>query len=63
MLYQVLARDSVIKNSMPQCSIPWGFLLYAEEEEKKAGHYSSRIVFDVKEVFMLYSENIQYHIK
>ena len=33
-----------------------------KKKKKKAGHYSSRIVFDVKEVFMLYSENIQYHI-
>ena len=39
-----------------------GFLIICRRRKNKAGHYSSRIVFDVKEVFMLYSENIQYHI-
>ena len=35
-------------------------LLYAEEEETRPITNSKRIVFDVKKVFMLYSENIQY---
>ena len=39
-----------------------GFLIICRRRKNKAYHYSSRIVFDVKEVFMLYSENIQYHI-
>ena len=40
-----------------------GILIICRRRKNKADHYSSRIVFDVKEVFMLYSENIQYHIK
>ena len=40
-----------------------GFHFICRRRKNKADHYSSRIVFDVKEVFMLYSENIQYHIK
>ena len=35
-------------------------LLYAEEEETRPITNSKRIVFDVKKVFMLYSENIRY---
>ena len=35
-------------------------LLYAEEEETRPITNSKRIVFDVKKVLMLYSENIRY---
>ena len=40
-----------------------GFLIICRRRKNKADHYSSRIVFDVKEVFMLYSENIHYRMK
>ena len=35
MLYQVFSLRHCHKISMPRCSIPWVFILYAEEEETR----------------------------
>ena len=51
-----LARDSVIKFDATTVHSVGIRLLYAEEEKTKPITNSKRIVFDVKKVFMLYSE-------
>ena len=51
-----LARDSVIKFDATTVHSVGIRLLYAEEEKTKPITNSKRIVFDLKIVFMLYSE-------
>ena len=47
---------------MPRCSIPWVFNYYMQKKKKQGRSLLKPYSLDVKEVFMIYSENIQYHI-